>query len=134
MRKTLETIENNSVSFAQLILQPMKKFFLSLFCAGVLTLSANAQKVYTVNYESQADVKVYVVDYESQADLLVYKVDYESRATGNDGKWYFVDYESRADKTIYFVDYESRADVKIFFVDYESRAGWKNSSKKHLFY
>ncbi len=28
---------------------------------------ANAQKIYIVNYESQADVKVYVVGYESQA-------------------------------------------------------------------
>ena len=36
-----------------------------------------AQKIFSVQYESQADVKVFVVDYESQADLLVYKVDYD---------------------------------------------------------
>ena len=93
-----------------------------------------AQSVYTVKYESQADVKVYVVDYESQADLLVFKQKYESNADGNEGNWYFSDYESQADKTIFFVDYESQADLKIYFVDYESRAGWKNSGKKHLMY
>ena len=92
------------------------------------------QKIYSVKYESQAQVKVFVVKYESQADLLVYKVAYESQAGQNDGKWFFVDYESRADKKIFFVDYESRADLKIFFVDYESRAGWKNNAKKHLMY
>ena len=40
-----------------------------------LTISVFAQKVYSVEYSSQADVKVFVVDYESQADLCVYKVD-----------------------------------------------------------
>lgn len=102
-----------------------------------LTMFANVamgQKIYSVKYESQAQVKVFVVKYESQADLLVYKVAYESQAGQNDGKWFFVDYESRADKKIFFVDYESRADLKIFFVDYESRAGWKNNAKKHLMY
>ena len=61
----------------------------------VLVLAAfvsNAQKIYSVDYESQADVKVFVVDYESQCDLKVYKVSYESQASG-DGKWFFVDYE-----------------------------------------
>ena len=40
-----------------------------------LGLGLNAQTVYSVKYESQADVKVFVVAYESQADLLVYKED-----------------------------------------------------------
>ena len=31
-----------------------------------------AQKVFKVKYESQADLKVYVVEYESQCDLKVY--------------------------------------------------------------
>ena len=31
--------------------------------------TVNAQKVYKVKYESQADIKVYVVKYESQCDL-----------------------------------------------------------------
>lgn len=39
-----------------------------------------AQKVYSVNYENQADVKVYVVKYENQADLKVYKIKYSSQA------------------------------------------------------
>ena len=93
-----------------------------------------AQKIFSVKYESRADLKVFVVDYESQADLLVFKVKYESQTGKNDGKWFFVDYESRADKKIFFVDYQSRADLKIFFVDYQSRSGWKDNSKKHLLY
>ena len=84
--------------------------------------------------ETLSAQKMFSVDYESRADLLVYKEDYESRADGNDGHWFFVKYESRADKTIYFVDYESRADLKVFFVEYESRAGWRNKSKQHLLY
>jgi hypothetical protein len=111
----------------------MKRFILTLLITAG-SFAINAQKVYTVKYESQADVKVYVVKYESQADLKVYKVKYDSQAGSNDGKWYFVDYESQAKKKIYFVDYESQADVKIYFVEYESQAGWKNTSKKHLFY
>ena len=39
-------------------------------------LYINAQKIFSVKYESRADLKVFVVDYESRADLLVYKVKY----------------------------------------------------------
>ena len=46
----------------------------------VMILNEYSSKIYSVNYESRADVKVFVVDYESRADLLVYKVKYESRA------------------------------------------------------
>lgn len=113
--------------------QIMRKLFLTAALV-IATSFAMAQKVYTVDYASQADVKVYVVDYESQCDLKVYKVDYSSQAGDNDGKWFFVDYSSQADKKVYFVDYESQADLKIYFVDYASQAGWKNSSKKHLMY
>ena len=111
----------------------MKHLFSFVFFI-CLASSSIAQKMYTVSYESQADVKVFVVDYESQADLKVFKVKYESQAGKNDGKWFFVQYESQADTKIYFVNYESQADVKIFFVDYESQAGWRNNQKKHLFY
>jgi hypothetical protein len=107
-------------------------FFIVVF--GCIALNSNAQKVFSVEYESRADVKVFVVDYESRADLLVYKEEYESRAKGNEGNWFFVEYESRADKKVFFVEYESRADVKIYFVEYESRAGWKNKEKIHHFF
>ena len=86
------------------------------FVCSISTVTA--QKVYTVKYESQADVKVYVVKYESQCDLKVYHVKYESQAK-KEGLWYSV-------------DYESQSDYKVYFVDYESQAGWKNSSKSHL--
>jgi hypothetical protein len=115
-------------------MRPALLSLLALFSLAFSAESISAQKIFSVDYESRADVKVFVVDYESRADLLVYKEDYESRADGNDGHWFFVKYESRADKTIYFVDYESRADLKVFFVEYESRAGWRNKSKQHLLY
>lgn len=116
------------------VMRPVLPLLLALVSLAFSAESIPAQKIFSVDYESRADVKVFVVDYESRADLLVFKEDYESRADGNDGHWFFVKYESRADKTIFFVDYESRADLKIFFVDYESRAGWRNKSKQHLLY
>ena len=61
----------------------------------------------------------------------VFKVEYESQAD-EDGLWYFVKYDSQADKKIYFVDYESQADLKIFKVKYESQAGWNKTEKQHL--
>lgn len=102
----------------------------------IMATSGKAQKIYSVPYESQANVKVYVTEYESQADLIVYKADYESRAKKNENKgiWYFVDYPSRADVKIFFVDYPSRADLKIHFTKYESRAGWRKPEKKYLLY
>ena len=57
----------------------MKKFGLLIFMfafAGTL----KAQKIFAVDYASQADVKVFVVKYESQADVKIYFVDYESQA------------------------------------------------------
>ena len=111
----------------------MKQTLFTLFII-LFAFTAKAQKVFSVEYASRADVKVYVTDYESRADLVVYKVDYESRAGKNDGNWFFVDYESRADKTIFFVEYASRADVIIYFAEYSSRAGWKNKEKMHIFY
>ena len=110
----------------RLLFSPIAAIFTLGLC--LVSLNSSAQKIFSVDYESRADVKVFVVDYESRADLLVYREDYESRATGNDGRWFFVDYESRADKSVFFVDYESRADLKIYFVDYENRAGWRNKS------
>ncbi len=82
----------------------MKQFIL----IAILLLSvaiAKAQKVYSVDYENQADVKVFVVQYENQADLNVYKV-----------------------------KYENQADLKIYFVQYENQAGWKKNSKMSLMY
>ena len=48
---------------------------LSLFL--FIPMNMNAQKVFKVEYESQADLKVFVVEYESQCDLKVYFVEYE---------------------------------------------------------
>ncbi len=108
-----------------------------LFCLifiNVFLHSLHAQKIFSVDYVSQADFKVFVVDYISQSDLKVFKLKYKSQAKDNRGLWYFVDYESQADKNIYFVDYESQADLLIYFVDYKSKAGWRDKSKKHFLY
>ena len=37
-----------------------------------LSFDAAAQKMFTVDYASQADVKLFVVEYASQADLCVF--------------------------------------------------------------
>ena len=50
-----------------------------------ITTSVLAQKVFSVEYASQADIKVFVVEYESQADLSVFKVDYYSQSEKNNG-------------------------------------------------
>ena len=47
--------------------------------------SSYSQKIFSVEYKSQADIKIFVVEYKSQADLCVYKVDYKSQAKGNEG-------------------------------------------------
>ena len=80
------------------------KYIIPIFLfLAFATTSVSAQKIYKVQYESQADLKVYIVKYESQCDLKVF-----------------------------MVKYESQADLKIFFVDYESQVGWNNQSKAHL--
>tara|TARA_B100001063_G_scaffold247315_1_gene292542 strand:- start:6158 stop:6490 length:333 start_codon:yes stop_codon:yes gene_type:complete len=93
-----------------------------------------SQKIFSVDYKSQADINVFVTDYRSQADLLVFKLDYLSEVKGNQGLWHFVNYKSQADKKIYFVEYKSQADLNIFFVEYKSQAGWKNKSKKQFLF
>ena len=75
-----------------------------------------------------------MVKFESQSDLKVFKVKYPSQTQENEGLWYFVKYSSQADKTIHFVDFESQSDLKVYFVNYKSQAGWRNNSKKYLFY
>jgi hypothetical protein len=67
----------------------MKKLYLLIFLIFSLFF-VNAQKIFSVKYESRAEVKVFVVDYESRADLKVYKVKYESQIGKNDGKWFLI--------------------------------------------
>ncbi len=43
------------------------KYFLLVLLFGLPLLRASAQKVFAVDYASQANLKVFVVDYESQA-------------------------------------------------------------------
>jgi uncharacterized protein (DUF39 family) len=76
---------------------------LSVLILWLFAIPVQSQKIFKVQYESQADIKVYIVEYESQCDLKVF-----------------------------FVDYESQADLKIYMVQYESQAGWRNPEKSHL--
>ena len=117
----------------QILYFNMKQLIFSILFSS-FSLICFSQKVYSVEYASQADVKVFVADYESRADLCVYKVKYSSQAGKNDGNWFFVDYSSQSDKKIYFTEYASQADVIIYFVDYSSQAKWKKKEKMHLFY
>ena len=83
----------------------MKQLLLSILLSS-FSFICYSQRVYSVEYASQADVKVFVADYESRADLCVYKVEYSSQAGKNDGNWFFVDYSSQSDKKIYFTEYD----------------------------
>ena len=85
----------------------MKKNSL-LFLFILCFLKSDAQKFYSAEYASQADIKVFVSDYEGRADLSVFKVGYSSQVGENNGKW--------------------------FFVDYASQAGWRNQEKMHFIY
>ena len=121
--------------FIKTIYYMKKTTILSLgLLLGLFSISQNsiAQKVFSCNYKSEADIKVFVSKYKSDADLIVYKCKYKSDASGNNGLWYFVNYKSDADKKIFFTDYKSDADLIIYFSDYKSDAEWKNSSKKQL--
>ena len=84
------------------------KFFPFIVLFSLFTMKSYSQKVYSVDYENQADVKVYVVQYENQADLKVFKESYSNQATQNHGRWFFVNYSNQADKKIYFVKYEHK--------------------------
>ena len=53
-------------------------FFLVLF-----PIVCFSQKIFSVEYASQADIKVYVVDYKSEADLNVFKLNYFSQSKIN---------------------------------------------------
>ena len=112
-----------------LVFQGSIKYFLILLSFNILF----SQKIYKVDYKSQADVLVYVVDYKSQADLLVYNVDYKSQAKCNNGLWFKVDSKSQADLKIYYTKYKGQADINIYTVKYKSQAGWTDDSKKELF-
>jgi hypothetical protein len=79
------------------------KKYLTLIITCLVAITINAQKVFSVDSQWQADVKVYVVDSEWQADLSVFKVSSQWQADGNEGKWYFTDSQWQADKKIYFI-------------------------------
>ena len=65
----------------------MKNIFFSIIAIICFSNSTHAQKVFSVDYENQADVKVCVVKYENQADLKVFKVKYSNQVTQIEGKY-----------------------------------------------
>ena len=78
----------------------MMRSLLLLTIALLAGISMKAQKVYSTQYASDAQVKVFVCDYASDADLVVYKAQYSSDAGDNNGVWFFTDYASDAKKKI----------------------------------
>jgi len=118
------------------VVKTMKKiiFLLTALSLGVFLSSQelSAQKIFSCNYKSEADIIVFVAKYKSDADLIVYKCKNKSDALGNNGLWHFVNYKSDADVKIFFTEYKSEADLVIFFSDYKSDADWKDKAKKQL--
>ena len=51
------------------------KYILIVIIITFSCLTAKSQKIFSVDYASQADIKIYVSDYESMSDLSVFKVD-----------------------------------------------------------
>ena len=66
----------------------MKKASILIFALLMGLCGLRAQKIYSTNYKSEADVKVYVTEYRSEADLIVYKTKYTSEATDNNVEVY----------------------------------------------
>jgi len=108
--------------------------YILALCAALAAFPAQAQKIFSCTYKSDADIIVYVSEYKSDADLVVYKTKYASDATGNDGIWFFTEYKSDAKKKIFFTEYKSDADLIIFFTEYKSDAGWQEKKRMHLLY
>lgn len=108
----------------------------TILLGSILPSDAFAQKMYSTNYQYQADIKIYVVDAEYKADIVVYRTEhkYEAVASENKGIWYFTDKSYEADKKVYFVDHEYQADIKVFFTDRKYKAEWRNYQKKPLLY
>ena len=137
VEQTLMTSCNQNNRTIALVNHHVMKKGIALFVLLLVVLMSTrvfAQKVYSCQYKSDADVKVYVSQYKSDADLVVYETKYKSEATDNSGIWYFCEYKSDADRKIYFCDYKSDADIVIYFSKYKSDAGWKKNEKKHLMY
>lgn len=110
----------------------MNKFKLIILFIFLIGRNINAQKIFRVDNQFEADIKVYVVDFEFQADLKVYKVKYENEAGENNGKWFFARYCYQPVFKVYFVENITQSELKIFFVDFENHAGWRDSTKMYL--
>ncbi len=82
----------------------MKRFYFISIIVLFFAPMSFAQKIYSVEYQNQADVKVFVVDYENQADLKVYKVKYQNQADKNEGRRFFNDYSNQSDEKTHFVN------------------------------
>lgn len=59
------------------------KYVSGLLMPLAVSVAASAQKVFSVQYENQADVKVFAVKSENQAYLKVFKVKFENQAGEN---------------------------------------------------
>lgn len=118
------------------ILRLLYVISIAVLASFVGTGYISAQKIFSVNHESQADVKVYVINAEYKADLVVFKTDkeYKAKKEENKGIWFITDKKYRADKKAFFVDREYQADLKIFVTDKEYRGGWRKNYKKPLMY
>ena len=83
--------------------------------------TAQAQTMFEVQYESQADIRLYEVGYPSQADMLYYEVEYRSQVNEKKNHWYWVKYTSQAKYRVWWAKYPSQADRKVYKVKYPSQ-------------
>ena len=97
-----------------------------------LSINTDAQSVYRVKFESEANVKVLLVPDSLSADLVVYQVSSAGLAGTNNGVWYIAGFPDAVTKNIFFVSNVSDADIKVFYTSNQSAAGWINTSKQSL--
>ncbi len=80
------------------------------------------QRVFTVEYASQADAVLFETKIKYEADILIYKVDYASQVNPEKGLWLDVKYKSQADWIVHWVKYRNQSSCVIYFVPYRSQA------------
>lgn len=98
------------------------RWCVTIFLLATISSFANGQKVFTVDYPSQADAVLYVTKYKSEADILIYKVSYTSQVNPEIGLWLDVKNQSESDWKIFWAKYKNQSSCVVYFVPYRSQA------------
>ena len=98
------------------------RWCVTLFFLATISSFANGQKVFRVDYPSQADAMLYETKNKSEADILIYKVSYASQVNPDRGLWLDVKNQSESDWKIFWAKYKNQSSCVVYFVPYRSQA------------